>query len=58
MAHDMGAGIAGGISLDDDARDRLYERWHLTPGALASLTEAMAAEIEKAKVFLEIAARR
>jgi hypothetical protein len=57
MAHDMGTGIAGGISLDIDGRARLYERWNLTDRALESLTVAVAAEIEKAKVFLEIAAR-
>ncbi len=57
LAHDMGAGIAGGSSLDDDARSRLYSRWNLTTGALESLTAAVAAEVEKAKVFLEIASR-
>jgi hypothetical protein len=58
LAHDMGIGIPGGISLDEVSRAQLNERWKLTADSRAELAAAVAAEIEKAKVFLEIAARR
>lgn len=58
LAHDMGATIPGGLSLDEQGRAGLNARWHLTAEALADLTVAVADEVEKAKVFLEIAAQR
>jgi putative nucleotidyltransferase with HDIG domain len=57
LAHDMGATIPGGLSLHEPAQLDLNARWKLTPGALADLAGAVADEVEKAKVFLEIAAR-
>jgi hypothetical protein len=50
--------MPGGISLEKDRRTRLDELWQLTPEARARLREEVSAEIEKAKVFLEIASRR
>jgi putative nucleotidyltransferase with HDIG domain len=58
LAHGMGATIPGGLSRDGQGQDELSARWKLTPAALADLTAAVADEVEKAKVFLEIAARR
>jgi putative nucleotidyltransferase with HDIG domain len=58
LAHDMGAGIPGGMSLDADGRAALYQRWNLTSEARASLTAAVEGELERAKVFLEIASGR
>jgi putative nucleotidyltransferase with HDIG domain len=57
LAHDMGATIPGGLSLDEQGQGELNARWRLMPDALADLTAAVADEVEKAKVFLEIAAR-
>jgi HD-like signal output (HDOD) protein len=57
LAHRMGASIPGGPSLDEAGRGRLHTRWRLTDRHLTELTGAVAGEIEKAKVFLEIAAR-
>jgi hypothetical protein len=58
LAHDMGATIPGGLSLQEHAQAGPNPPWKLTPDALADLTAAVADEVEKAKVFLEIAARR
>lgn len=58
LAHRMGAGTAGGNSLSEQQRDWLGRRWRLRDEDLAGMSAAVAAEIEKAKVFLEIAARR
>jgi putative nucleotidyltransferase with HDIG domain len=58
LAHDMGATIPGGLSLNQQGREELKARWKLSPGALTDLTAAVADEVEKAKVFLDIAARR
>lgn len=58
LAHGMGATIPGGLSLDQQGQGELNARWKLTPDALADLTGAVADEVEKAKVFLEIAAQR
>lgn len=58
LAHHMGAGTYGGLSLDEQAHSRLHLRWDLSERHLAQLSEAVAQEIEKAKVFLDIAARR
>jgi hypothetical protein len=58
LAHDMGATIPGGLSLDEQGQNGLKTRWNLTPDDLADLTVAVADEVEKAKVFLEIATRR
>jgi putative nucleotidyltransferase with HDIG domain len=58
LAHGTGAGMPGGNSLDQGRRERLHEIWQLTPAAFDRLREDVGAEIEKAKVFLEIAASR
>ena len=58
LAHDMGATIPGGLSLGEQGQDGLKARCKLMPGALTDLTVAVADEVEKAKVFLEIATRR
>jgi putative nucleotidyltransferase with HDIG domain len=57
LAHYMGAGTPGGISLDEDGRRRLHTRWDLDGTQFTGLAAAAAEEIEKAKVFLEIASR-
>ncbi len=57
LAHGMGAGIPGGGSLDENEWQRAVKGWNLTSDALAALTSAVAVEIEKARVFLEIARR-
>lgn len=57
LAHHMGAGIPGGLGLDEDGRNRLGRRWDLSGRSLTELEAAVGAEIEKAKVFLEIATR-
>ena len=57
LVHGMGAGIPGGGSLDEDERQRALAAWNLTSEALAALTAAVAVEIEKARVFLEIVRR-
>jgi putative nucleotidyltransferase with HDIG domain len=57
LAHGMGAGIPGGSSLDEDERQRALAAWNLTSETLEALTAAVAVEIEKARVFLEIARR-
>jgi len=57
LAHGMGAGMPGGGSLDENERQRALAAWNLTSEALAALTAAVAVEIEKARVFLEIAQR-
>jgi HD-like signal output (HDOD) protein len=58
LAHRTGAGTAGGNSLSESQREWLGRRWQLRDEDLAGMSAAVAAEIEKAKVFLEIAARR
>jgi putative nucleotidyltransferase with HDIG domain len=58
VAHAMGATIAGGLSLEDRERERMASIWPFKDEALAELSAAVAAEVEKAKVFLEIATRR
>lgn len=57
LAHHMGAGVPGGLSLDEGGRDRLGRRWGQLGRSLTEFTAAVADEIEKAKVFLEIATR-
>jgi hypothetical protein len=57
LAHGMGAGISGGGSLDANERQRTLAAWNLTAEALTALTAAVGAEVEKARVFLEIARR-
>jgi putative nucleotidyltransferase with HDIG domain len=57
LAHGMGAGIPGGSSLDENERQRALAAWNLTSEALAALTAAVAVEVDKARVFLEIARR-
>jgi hypothetical protein len=55
LAHHMGAGAAGGISLDEDGRPQ--GGVDLASLNLAEFSAAIKDEIEKAKVFLEIASR-
>jgi len=57
LSHGMGAGIPGGSSLDENERQGTLAAWNLTSEALAALTAEVAVEIEKARVFLEIARR-
>jgi HD-like signal output (HDOD) protein len=57
LAHHMGSGTPGGPSLDEAGRGRLHARWQLTDRHMTELTGAVAGEIEKAKVFLDIAAQ-
>jgi putative nucleotidyltransferase with HDIG domain len=55
LAHHMGAGTPGGLSLDEDGRRNASA--DLTNRNLSELSTAVVDEIEKAKVFLEIASR-
>lgn len=57
LAHVMGAGTPGGHSLNEQERACLNRRWQLRDDDLTEMSGAVAVEIEKAKVFLEIAAR-
>jgi putative nucleotidyltransferase with HDIG domain len=59
VAHCTGATIPGGISLEGQGRDWMVAHWPFCDGegALAELSAAVSAEVEKAKVFLEIANR-
>jgi putative nucleotidyltransferase with HDIG domain len=57
LAHHMGAGTPGGLSLDDGGADRLATCTGLSGRPVAELSAAVADEIEKAKVFLEIASK-
>jgi len=57
LAHHMGAGTPGGLSLDEDGRSRLQTPQDPAGRNLEALTAAVTEEIEKAKVFLEIASR-
>jgi putative nucleotidyltransferase with HDIG domain len=57
LAHHMGAGTPGGLSLDADGRRRPQTHRDLAGPELTKLSAAVVEEIEKAKVFLEIAGR-
>jgi putative nucleotidyltransferase with HDIG domain len=57
VAHTMGATLPGGVSLDDEERQRMASFWLFKDDALAELSAAVAVEVEKARVFLEIANR-
>ncbi len=57
VAHATGAGTPGGPSLSAAERTRVYRDWRLGEEDLMQVSGAMATEIEKARVFLEIAAR-
>jgi putative nucleotidyltransferase with HDIG domain len=57
LAHHMGAGTPGGLSLDEDGRSRLQTPQDAAGRNLTALAAAVTEEIEKAKVFLEIASR-
>ena len=56
LAHHMGAGTPGGLSLDEEGR--LQECASQLRRNLTELSAVVADEVEKAKVFLEIASRR
>ena len=58
LAHRLGAGTPGGNSLSEQERAWLGRRWRVGEGELGEMGAAVAAEVEKARVFLEIAARR
>lgn len=58
FAHETGAGMPGGGSLAARRCEELQARWRIAPQAAAALQAAVAAEIEKARVFLEIASGR
>jgi hypothetical protein len=57
LAHHMGAGTPGGLSLDEAGRSRLQTPQDAAGRNLTALAAAVTEEIEKAKVFLEIASR-
>lgn len=57
LAHGMGAGIPGTGGPGEDEERRLLSAWGLRPEGVAELIAAIDQEIEKARVFLEIAAR-
>lgn len=57
LAHHMGAGTPGGLSLGDDGRSRLQVHWDAAGHELTKCSAAVVEEIEKAKVYLEIAGR-
>ncbi|RPJ73071.1 MAG: HDOD domain-containing protein [Desulfobacteraceae bacterium] len=57
LTHTMGAGIPGGGGDGEAAGHRTLEAWGLSPETVAALAAAVAREIEKAQVFLEIAGR-
>ncbi len=57
LAHHMGAGTPGGPSSDEDGCGRLSMGADLSGRHVTELSAAVADEIEKAKVFLEIASR-
>jgi HD-like signal output (HDOD) protein len=57
LAHATGAGTPGGHSLCESDRVRLRRSCPVQEGDLEQMLSAMAVEVEKAKVFLEIAAR-
>jgi putative nucleotidyltransferase with HDIG domain len=57
LAHHLGAGTPGGLSLDPDGNGGLALRCDAAGHHSAELSAAVVEEIEKAKVFLEIAGR-
>jgi putative nucleotidyltransferase with HDIG domain len=57
LAHHMGAGTPGGLSLEADGHSRLQLHGDLAGHELTKLSATVVEEIEKAKVFLEIAGR-
>ncbi|MFO7707935.1 MAG: HDOD domain-containing protein [Desulfobacterales bacterium] len=57
LAHGMGAGIPGTGGPGEDEQQRFLNAWGLRPETAAELIAAIDQEIEKARVFLEIAAR-
>ncbi len=57
LAHHMGAGTPGGLSLDEGGHGRMQTHEGSAGRHLTELSAAVVEEIEKAKVFLEIAGR-
>jgi putative nucleotidyltransferase with HDIG domain len=57
LTHTMGAGIPGGGGAGADEAHRTLGAWGLSPETAAALAAAVALEVEKAQVFLEIAGR-
>ncbi len=57
LTHGMGVGISGSEESGRDERRQALADWGLPAETVAALTAAMAQEIEKARVFLEIANR-
>jgi putative nucleotidyltransferase with HDIG domain len=59
LAHEMGAGLAAGSgSLEPAERARLLAGWDLGPDGLSGLAASVEGEVEKARIFLEIANTR
>jgi putative nucleotidyltransferase with HDIG domain len=56
LAHASGAGMPGGCCLDKAHGGRVQDTLGLTPRKLDTLIAAVGSELEKARVFLEIAA--
>jgi putative nucleotidyltransferase with HDIG domain len=57
LTHGMGIGIAGRDCGGQDQGRRVLDAWGVTPAAAAALAAAVDQEIEKARIFLEIAGR-
>jgi putative nucleotidyltransferase with HDIG domain len=57
LTHGMGAGIPGTGEGAPDERQRVLDAFGLTAKTVAALTAAVTQEIEKARIFLEIAGR-
>ncbi len=57
LAHACGASLPGGGSMDDTDRGKLHESLNVTSGQMEALKSAVVSEVEKARVFLEIAVR-
>ncbi len=57
LTHVMGAGIPGTGEGGREERQQALDAWGLRAEMVAALTAAVSQEIEKARVFLEIAAR-
>lgn len=57
IAHRLGASLPGGASVGEEALFELAARFPLAPAELEELSGRVAGEIEKARIFLEIAGR-
>lgn len=57
VTHAMGIGIPGMDDGGQEQRRRVLDAWGVTPETAAALCAAVGQEIEKARIFLEIAGR-